>query len=162
MEFALKVNFQNLALLSTSIIIQLLYKTWDPKDDMNWCCVFTCMCWRDLGEDDYLQSKYVLRVDGNKGYSCANRHVCWICTPHWLYMIKYSSLTQRRLHSTTHTKLSVMKICIWYDKLRISVSSSTSKSPKHNGKKISGSFKKWVCAGHELNLGCELCMGFPH
>jgi hypothetical protein len=38
LKFALKVNFQNLTLLSTSIIIQL-YETWDPKDDMNWCCM---------------------------------------------------------------------------------------------------------------------------
>lgn len=36
MEFALKVNFQNPTLLSTSMIKQLLYETWDPKDDMNW------------------------------------------------------------------------------------------------------------------------------
>ena len=38
-KFVLKVNFQNLTLLSTSVIIQLLYETWDPKDDMNWCCM---------------------------------------------------------------------------------------------------------------------------
>ena len=47
MEFtlkcALKVNFQNLTLLSTSIIIQVKYETWDPKDDMNGA-VFTCTC----------------------------------------------------------------------------------------------------------------------
>jgi len=39
LKFALKVNFQNLTLLSTSIIIQLSYETWDPKDDTNWCCM---------------------------------------------------------------------------------------------------------------------------
>jgi hypothetical protein len=49
MEFALKyalnVNFQNLTLLYTAIIIQLLYETWDPKDHMNWCymlCSLAC------------------------------------------------------------------------------------------------------------------------
>jgi hypothetical protein len=39
MQFAVKVNFQNLTLLSTSITIQLLYETCDPKDNMNWCCM---------------------------------------------------------------------------------------------------------------------------
>jgi hypothetical protein len=37
-KFVLKVNFQNHTLLSTSIITQLLYETWDTKD-MNWCCM---------------------------------------------------------------------------------------------------------------------------
>jgi len=47
MEFALKVNFQNLTLLSTSIIIQLLYETWDPKDDMNWCCMLCSLAYAE-------------------------------------------------------------------------------------------------------------------
>jgi len=46
-KFVLKVNFQNLTLLSTSIIIQLLYETWDPKD-MNWCCM---LCSLPCAED---------------------------------------------------------------------------------------------------------------
>jgi hypothetical protein len=65
------------------------------------------------------------------------------------------------LHHTPNC-LSRKYIYDMIDMLWISVASSTSKSPIHNGKKISGSFKKWVCEGHELNLGCVLCMGFPH
>jgi hypothetical protein len=44
MEFAVKVNFQNLTLLSTSITIQLLYKTWDSKY-MNWCCMLCSLAY---------------------------------------------------------------------------------------------------------------------
>jgi hypothetical protein len=48
MEFALNVNFQNCSLLSTSIILQSLHETWDPKDNMNWCCM---LCSLEYAED---------------------------------------------------------------------------------------------------------------
>lgn len=88
-KFVLKVNFQNLTLLSTSVIIQLLYSCYMKLGilKMIWigavCCVHSHVLKR-LVSGWLLNPKHVQRVDGNKGYSCANSHNCCICIPNWL------------------------------------------------------------------------------